>query len=216
MFVGHYSASLAARAVDRRVPLWTYVAAAQWLDILWSLLLIAGVERVAGDPSRTEGLDFISYPYSHSLVAALLWSLIALMLARLALRTSFRSAMVIAAVVFSHWLLDLIVHHPDLPLWPGSSARLGFSLWDLGSGEHLFEVILLAIAGTVWAIRERRWIAPSIFVAVAAALMAASGAAKPQSTSVDPLRIGLLSLATYVGFVFLAFLVDRRSTPRRD
>ena len=211
MFVGHYSASLAAKAADRRVPLWVYAAAAQWLDVLWSLLLLAGVEKVAGNPSRIEGLDFIYYPYSHSLLAALLWSVIAFGVTRFALRTSSRSAMLVAAVVFSHWLLDLVAHHPDLPLWPGSNAKVGLSLWDLGPGEHLLEILLLTIGGVAWALSERRWIAPAIFVAIATLLMIGSGATKPRSTSVDSVHIALVSLASYLGIILVAFLLDRRS-----
>lgn len=218
MFVGHFSTSLAARAADRRVPLWLYVAAAQWLDIVWAVLLLAGVERVSGDPSRSEGLDFISYPYSHSLLAALLWSLIWLVVIRAALKTSLRSASLVAAVVFSHWILDLIVHHPDLPLWPGRSPKLGLSLWDLGSGEHLIEIVLLAIAGTAWGISERRSIAPAIFVGIGTLLMIGAGAAKPQSTAINPVQIALVSLATYAGFTFVAVLLggpSRRSLSLR-
>ena len=216
MFVGHFSASLAAKAADRSVPLWVYVAAAQWLDIVWSVLLLAGLERVSGDPSRSEGLDFISYPYSHSLVAALLWSLISLVVIKAALKTSLRSAALVAAVVLSHWVLDLIVHHPDLPLWPGRSPKLGLSLWDLGSGEQLIEIVLLAIAGIAWGISERRWIAPAIFVGIGALLMLGSGATKPQSIAVNPVQIGLVSLTTFAGFTLMAFFLGGRSRSGRS
>jgi hypothetical protein len=216
VFVGHFSASLAAKAADRSVPLWVYVAAAQWLDIVWSVLLLAGLERVSGDPSRSEGLDFISYPYSHSLVAALLWSLIPLVVIKAALKTSLRSAALVAAVVLSHWVLDLIVHHPDLPLWPGRSPKLGLSLWDLGSGEQLIEILLLAIAGIAWGISERRWIAPAIFVCIGALLMLGSGATKPQSTAVNPVQIGLVSLTTFAGFTLMAFFLGGPSRSGRS
>lgn len=212
MFIGHYSASLAAKSSDRRVPLWVFVGAAQWLDIVWATLIILGIEKVAGDPSRTEGLDFLSYPYSHSLMAALVWSAAAFVAARFAFRTDLKSAGLVAAALFSHWLLDLIVHHQDLPLWPGKSPKLGLALWDLGRGEQAIEVILLAIAGIAWGMSERRWFASAVFVGVAAMLMIGSGATKPRSNIVNPIQIGLVGLATYLGMTFIAYLLER---PRR-
>lgn len=208
MFIGHYSASLAARSSDRRLPLWVYVGAAQWLDIVWAMLIVFGVEKIAGDPSRTEGLDFTSYPYSHSLLAALLWSALAFIAARIALKADPKSAGLVAVVVFSHWLLDLVVHHQDLPLWPGKSPKLGFALWDLGHGEQAIEIILLAMAGIAWGISQGRWFVSAIFVGIAAMLMIGSGATKPHSSIVSPVQVGLVGLAIYLGMTFVAYLLD--------
>jgi membrane-bound metal-dependent hydrolase YbcI (DUF457 family) len=94
-------------------------------------------------------LDFEWYPYTHSLAAALIWSA-ALGLAYFAVRRSSRSATVVGALVFSHWLLDLPMHRPDLPLWPGSSVHLGFGLWNSIPASLIIELAVMAAGATLY------------------------------------------------------------------
>lgn len=215
MFVGHYSASFAAKLAGERIPLWVLVGATQLLDTIWCVLVILGVETIAGDPSRTEGLDFTYYPYSHSLVAALFWSVLVFGLAKAVWRTGCWSAALIAAVVFSHWLLDLVVHHADLPLWPGTGPRIGLAGWDLGIAEQAGELLVLAAAAAAWAARRNRWLPAMEFVAAAALLMIGSSLTRPRTPVVNPLEIGLVGLATYGSFTLLAFFIERQRTGRR-
>jgi len=131
MFIGHYGPALAAKAPVRAIPLWLLFVAVQWLDVCWSVLVFAGVEKVRIVPGFTEAspLDLYYMPYTHGLIGALILSFVFGAIALLFVRER-RVAVVaiVAGAVFSHWLLDLVVHMPDLPLFD-NSAKVGFGLW---------------------------------------------------------------------------------------
>src|SRR5512140_353605 len=117
MFLGHIGVALAAKRAAPRTSLGTLVAASVWIDLVWPVLLLAGVERVRIDPGNTAvtPLDFEHYPFTHGAVAVAIWAL-AFGAAYLA-RTGYRRGAIVAAVlVASHWVLDAVVHRPDLPL----------------------------------------------------------------------------------------------------
>jgi hypothetical protein len=131
MFLGHYGVAFAAKRAAPRTSLGTFALAAQWLDELWPILLLAGVEHVRVVPGlmKTSSLDLVHYPYSHSLAAVLGWSILAGILYYVTRRYG-RGAWIVAVVVLSHWLLDAPMHRPDLPLWPGSTVLVGGGLWN--------------------------------------------------------------------------------------
>lgn len=131
MLLGHYGVAFAAKRVVPRASLGITVLAAQWLDELWPLLLVAGIERVRVVPGlmAANPLDFEYYPFSHSLAFALVWS-IAFGAISYAIRRDRRTATIIGSLVLSHWILDVPMHRPDLPLWPGSSLRVGLGAWS--------------------------------------------------------------------------------------
>lgn len=152
MFVGHFAIGFAAKAVAPRASLGTLFAAAQFLDLLWPTLLLLGLERVRIAPGITlvTPLDFEHYPISHSLAAVIGWSLVFGLL-YFALRGGARVAAVLAALVASHWLLDAIVHRPDLPLWPGSSMRVGLGAWNSLPLTFAIELALFGLGVWVYA-----------------------------------------------------------------
>src|SRR4051812_46150446 len=120
MFIGHFGVAMAAKRVAPAASLGTLVLAAQLVDLIWPAMLLLGIEQVRIDPgiTRVTPLDFVHYPYTHSLVASLAWgALLALVYG--ASRKDWRTALWLAVLVVSHWVLDAIVHRPDLPLWPG-------------------------------------------------------------------------------------------------
>lgn len=131
MFIGHFAVGFAAKTAAPRVSLGTLFLAAQFIDLLWPTFLLMGLERVRIDPSATAvtPLAFEHYPWSHSLLAVLGWAVLLAGLHFLRQRDR-RSAWVLAALVLSHWLLDLLVHRPDLPLWPWGGTVLGLRLWS--------------------------------------------------------------------------------------
>jgi len=131
VFVGHYGVSFAAKKGDASVPLWVLFVAVQLLDFAWAPLVLLGVEKVRIVPgfTRTNALDLYYMPYTHSLVAAILWSAAAFALYRLAARGGNTAGLVVAAAVFSHWVLDLVVHVPDLPLYD-DTTKVGLGLWN--------------------------------------------------------------------------------------
>jgi len=132
MFIGHYGPAFAAKPLARPVPLWLLFVAVQWLDVVWSGFVLAGIEKVRIVPGFTPAspLDLYFMPYTHSLAGAAVLSLVFCALALLFVRDRrLAAAAVVAGAVFSHWLLDLVVHMPDLPLLGDSGAKLGFGLW---------------------------------------------------------------------------------------
>jgi hypothetical protein len=130
MFVGHLAAALAAKRVERRAPLGALVGAAFGLDLIWPVLLLAGVETVRIDPGNTAftPLAFDSYPWSHSLSMAIVWSIVVGRVAAAALKHA-RAGLIIGVTVLSHWVLDVLTHRPDLPLWLGG-PKVGLGLWN--------------------------------------------------------------------------------------
>src|SRR5882724_4617669 len=131
MFVGHYGVSFAARRSAASVPLWVLFIAVQLLDVAWAPLVLLGVEKVRIVPGITASnpLDLYYMPYTHSLLATLLWSAGAYFLCRLLAPRGLGEAagLVLALAVFSHWILDLLVHRPDLPLYD-NTAKVGLGL----------------------------------------------------------------------------------------
>jgi len=131
MFIGHYGAGMAGKKVDNRPSLGTLFLAAQFLDVLWPMFILLGWEQVEIEPVSKQflTLQFTSYPFSHSLAAAVLWSL-TFGAVYFLIKKNLKVSVLLGALVFSHWVLDLIVHVPDLQLLPGIGARVGFGLWN--------------------------------------------------------------------------------------
>ena len=155
MFVGHFGAGLAAKALAPRVSLGSLFLAAQFIDLAWPTLLLLGIERVRIAPGITAvtPLDFEHYPFTHSLAAVLSWGFL-FGLAYLGLKRYPRGAIVLGALVVSHWLLDLVVHRPDLPLYPGS-AKVGLGLWDSVAGTLVVELAVFGL-GAAFYLRTTR------------------------------------------------------------
>ena len=131
MFIGHFGVGFGAKAAAPRTSLGVLFLAAGFVDLLWPTLLLLGFEHVKIVPgiTRVTPLDFIDYPISHSLLAVAGWSVLFAGVYYL-VRKYRAGAWVCGLAVLSHWILDLIVHRPDLPLMPGGSARLGLGLWN--------------------------------------------------------------------------------------
>lgn len=151
MFLGHFAVGLAAKRVAPQVSLGTLFLSAQFIDLLWPTLLLLGVERVAITPGITAmtPLDFVHYPVSHSLLAVLGWGCL-LALLHFAGQRRRRDALVIGLAVVSHWLLDVLVHRPDLPLYPGDSPMIGLGLWQSVPGTLVVELSLFAASAWLY------------------------------------------------------------------
>lgn len=143
MFVGHFGVGFAGKAAAPRASLGTLFLAAQFVDLLWPTLLLLGLERVEVRPgiTRVTPLDFVSYPISHGLLAVVAWGLLFAGAYGLARRYAAGAATMLVAVV-SHWLLDLLTHRPDLPLWPGSATKVGLGLWNSLPATLLVELAI--------------------------------------------------------------------------
>lgn len=160
MFMGHYGVSFAVKSADQRIPLWLLFIAGQFLDVLWGPLVLAGVEKVRIVPGITASLplDLYYIPYTHSLVAAVAWSGVAALgyglVTRRALTKSLGPAIWVGAAAFSHWILDLVVHRPDLSLY-ADAHKMGFGLWNYPIPALLLETAFLA-AGLALYLRSTR------------------------------------------------------------
>ena len=132
MFIGHFAVAFAAKRIVPAVSLGTLFLAAQLADLVWPVLVLRGIEIVAIRPGITAmtPLEFIHYPYSHSLLALAAWSALLGGAWLLRHRPAATAALVIAAVALSHWLLDVISHRPDMPLTLTGPTRLGLGLWN--------------------------------------------------------------------------------------
>jgi hypothetical protein len=149
MFIGHYGVGFAARSIAPKVSLGALFLAAQLLDLLCATFLLLGIERIRIVPGATAvgPLLFEHYPYSHSLAAALAWALL-VGGGYLLIRRERTGGLVLGALVISHWVLDAIVHRPDLPLFPGGTTMIGLNAWFSLPIALAVEVTLFALG--VW------------------------------------------------------------------
>jgi len=151
MFIGHFAVGFAAKRVAPRLSLGALFAAVALADIIWPVLVALGLEQVRIDPGNTAftPLDFVSYPYSHSLVLLCLWGILfGLVCARI---VHDRRMLVVAAVlIVSHWVLDWLTHRPDMPLYPGS-IKLGVGLWNSIPATVAVELVMFTAGIWIYA-----------------------------------------------------------------
>lgn len=149
MFIGHFAVGFAAKKLAPRTSGGVLLLAPLFLDAIWPVFLAAGWETVRIDPGNTvfTPLDLHDYPYSHSLLMSVVWSLLLGGIYFGATRYG-RGALVVGAGVFSHWILDFVTHRPDMPLYPGSATSVGLGLWNSRAGTMLVESAMF-VAG-IW------------------------------------------------------------------
>ena len=150
MFVGHYSIAFAAKTERNRVPLWVLFVAVQFLDYIWATLVLLGIEKLRVIKGFTAGsmLDSYFHPYSHSLIAAVAWSGVAALAygtfcSRHGCQYRKSAALIVGLAVFSHWILDLIAHPRDLPIYD-NRWKVGFGMWNYRDPEFALEIAVLA------------------------------------------------------------------------
>jgi len=217
MFIGHFALGFAAKRAAPRLSLAILFAAAQLADVIWPFLVAAGVEQVRIQPGITAftPLDFISYPYSHSLLALAVWGLLFGGVCAAVVRDR-RVLLVVAALVVSHWVLDWITHRPDMPLYPGS-AKVGLGLWNSVPATVAVEVAMLAVG--VWmyaqATRPRDKTGRRAFAAFVVFLLAAYfGSMGPPPPGVAALVVTAIAGAAVI--LVWAWWFDRHRHVERD
>src|SRR6185295_13926221 len=162
MFIGHFALGFGARRAAPAVSLGTLFLACQLADLLWPTFLLLGIERVEVRPGDTAftPLTFASYPYSHSLVALLIWGALFGAGYVLIRKSRVTAGVVIAALVVSHWVLDVLTHRPDMPVTIGGTTRLGLGLWNSVPATLVIELLLFAVGVGIYArfteARDRR------------------------------------------------------------
>jgi hypothetical protein len=216
MFVGHLAAALAARRVEPRAPLGSLVGAAFALDLIWPVLLLAGIEMVRIDPGNTAftPLAFDSYPWSHSLSMSVVWAIVVGRVSAAVLRHT-RAGLVIGLTVLSHWVLDFVTHRPDLPLWPGG-PKTGLGLWNsipltiVVEGTLFAIAVLLFLRGTRARDSAGTWTFWAL-IAITTAIWL-SGPFSPPPPSVP--AIAVVGIAAGPLFILWARWIDRHRAAR--
>jgi len=151
MFIGHNAVAFAAKRAAPRTSLGTLTAAAMFLDLIWPVFVLAGIEEfeIRAGVTAFSPFDFTYYPWSHSLAVSLVWSFVFGAL-YFGITKYGRGAVVVGALVFSHWILDFIVHRPDLPLYPGG-PKVGLGLWNSVAATVAVEVLMFAAGLWIYA-----------------------------------------------------------------
>jgi hypothetical protein len=221
MFLGHYGVAFALKRAEPKLSLGTLFLAVQLADLLWGIFLLVGWERVRIDPGFTAvtPLQFLEYPISHSLVGMAMWALIgaAVYYSWPTRDTSrhWQAAALVGVAVLSHFLLDLVVHAPDLPVWGQDSRKLGLGLWNNPTATLLLELVTLAAGVAVYVgFRSRRHpvragrLGSLVLVLVAIYLVNLYGPPPPSVTAIAVADIiGILLLAGFAAWA------DRSTTP---
>ncbi|GJL95340.1 MAG: hypothetical protein DHS20C05_17450 [Hyphococcus sp.] len=216
MFVGHYGP--AAAVAGNRIKLWHGVVAVQFLDILWSPFVLLGIEhvRIVENFTASNHFDLYHMPYTHSLLMALVWSVLAGgAYGLLRKRTGMYGAIMIGALVFSHWIFDFITHKPDLELWFGG-PKVGLSLWDNRPLAIGVELGLLLVGGAIYMMRtEAKGVAgkilPYLFLLI---LVAAQLAGNFSPATGGPDEAAMAAIISYGVFVLLAMVLDVTRAPK--
>jgi len=146
MFIGHFGAGFAGKKFSKSASLGTYLMAAQWIDLIWPIFVLLGIEKVEIEPgiSSVTPLDFTYYPFTHSLFGVLIWALLFGFVYFL-IKKNTRVAIILGLLVLSHWVLDLFVHIPDLPIFPGLDIKVGFGLWNSFAATLILEGLVFAV-----------------------------------------------------------------------
>ena len=212
MFLGHFAVAFGAKRAAPTVSLGTLFLAAQFADLLWPTLLVLGLERVEIDPGNTlvTPLNFVSYPYSHSLVMLLTWSALLAVVYRLASGARTTAMLTVAAVVFSHYVLDVLTHRPDMPITISGTTKIGLGLWNYPGTTLAIESAMFIIGTAVYMSMTRakdrigKVAVYGLIVFVVAIYFAALYGPPPPSTA----AIAIAGHLTWL-FVIWAYWADR-------
>jgi hypothetical protein len=199
MFIGHVATALAAKRIDPRPSLGTYLVAATWPDILFSLLLLGGWEQVRIAPGHTAmmAMSFPHYPYSHSLVGVLL-AAAGLGVIYWAVRRHIRAAIILGSLVIGHWILDVITHVPDVPVGL-AGPMVGLGLWRSIAGTFAVEGLLFVAGVALYRQATRakaaigRW-ALAVFVILLAIIYVAGPLGPPPPSAKAVIVVNNLTL----------------------
>lgn len=210
MFVGHFGVAFGAKKFAPRTNLAVAVLASELIDVVWPVLVLLGIERVRIIPGLTPvtPLDFIHYPWTHSLLMVLVWGAL-FGCGYYAIRRDRKAAIVLCVVVVSHWFLDLLAHRPDLPLFPGSDSKYGLGLWSSRAATAVVELAIF-FGGVAMYLRSTRardrigrygLAAYVLFLAAMYALSIQGGAPPSVRVMAMSSEIGTIILLVWAGWV---------------
>lgn len=209
MFIGHYIAGPLGAATGH-LKLWHAFIATQFVDFIWAALVLLGIEkgRIVEGFTKANPMDFHFMPYSHSLLFTALWAAVAALGFKALTRAKgWRSAGIIALLVMSHWVGDVIVHAPDMTWYPGSE-KIGFGLWNYVWLSLSLELGLFFLAAWVYMrATQPRTVGSIKWAAAFAALIA--GAQIYSTFGPLPGSLKEVAIAMVLTFILLAFCAAR-------
>lgn len=215
MFVGHYSPSFVVKSFEKSIPLWVLFVAAQFIDIFWAFFVLIGNEHVRIVKNFTESnhLDLYDMPYTHSLLGASLFAILAGVIYKFFAKATNRAAVLVAATVVSHWFIDLIVHKTDLSLW-GGNQKFGFGLWDNVPVALTLEclILLVGIALYIRSLNSSSLLKKSMIVLFGLGLCGLQIYSLYMPIPANETQMAISALTTYIIFAFVAYLFDRQKT----
>jgi hypothetical protein len=223
MFVGHYSVAFAVKSKRNKIPLWVLFIAVQFLDYIWATLVLLGIEKLRVIKGFTAGsmLDSYYHPYSHSLIAALMWSAVAALVyktfcSRYGCLHRKYAALIVGVAVFSHWILDLVAHPRDLPIYD-STWKVGLGLWNYRGSEFGLEIALLAAGIILYLTRNAVSAArKTAVIAFGAALVVVQiGDTYVPRTALTYKATAMGVWIFYTLFVLIAFVVEKICSRRQ-
>ena len=209
MFIGHYAPALIAKRWAPHTSLGWMFLAVQFLDVVWAPFVLLGVENARVKPGYlpASALELYHMPWTHSLLLAAIWSYLIYRLFNVA---------ALGWCVLSHWLLDLVAHAPDLPLYPGGPA-FGFGLWRWRDATAATEVVLMLaglwiyMSGTRPKSSAGSYLVPVfVLLLIAIALLNLYG---PGPTDIN--GVAVAGEVSYLVFALLAGWFDRYRYPAR-
>lgn len=218
MFIGHFALGFAAKRAAPRVSLAVLFVAAQLADVLWPILVALGVEQVRIDPGNTAftPLDFVSYPYSHSLLMLIVWGVVLGYAYQTFEHARVQTVALLAALVVSHWILDFVTHRADMPLYPGS-AKFGLGLWNSVPATLVVECAMFAVGVAIYlrGTRARDAIGRWAFAGLVALLLVAyagnlAGGAPPSVSA-----IVIVGIAGFAVILALSEWADRHRDEKK-
>jgi hypothetical protein len=223
MFVGHYSVAFAAKSERNKIPLWILFIAVQFLDYVWATLVLLGIEKLRVIKGFTAGsmLDSYYHPYSHSLIAAVLWSGVAAisyktLCSRLGYAYRKSASLIVGLAVFSHWILDLVAHPRDLAIYD-NTWKVGFGLWNYRDPEFALEIAMLAGGITLYLARNAMSKAPKMAVTgfgIALVVVQIGDTYVPRTPLSDK-ATAMGVWIFYTLFVIIAFLLENVRSRRK-
>jgi len=226
MFIGHYAVSFALKATQKKASLGLLFIGVQFVDLLFFSLTLLNIEKFNLIENYTESthfqLEFM--PYSHSLVAVLLWSIAIFLVLKVLIKKENEQSetitvtMAVAMAIISHWCLDLVVHTPDLPLFIDNTHLYGFGLWNNALLTYILEAILLVgglcmylnstyKSGINDTVVSRYGMIIFILVLLAINIINVFGPLSPEDTKINT---AVSALMAYIVFAIIAFWLDRK------
>jgi len=216
VFIGHFAVAFASKKVAPKVSLGTLVIAAAFLNVVWPVLVLLGVERFRIVPGFTaiNPFDFVYYPWSHSLLMTAVWALL-FALVYFAVRGDRAGAVWLGIAVASHWVLDFVSHRPDLPLYPGGETRLGLGLWQSVPATFAVEGLMFAAGIALYMqstkVKDRiGTVAWWAFIALLVVLYIPGPWSPPPPSENVVAIVGIIALAIFAPW---AYWIDRHRAP---